>query len=600
MTGWELVLAGAARKRRPLSLRRKIMIHFTPAQAIYREQVTEKKRRGLLRRFLYFTGGVSIDLVDRYPWEKPKYLALAISVLVASAVSMMTMIIFLFGVFQKNMPVLENGVEMLRPQPFSPLGVIGIVLCAALWGCIMYALNWYFLIAMKKGEGFLKNVPAILIKVVFALTMGFMDTLPLQVGIFKDYLPAVKGELRVAYMEKMEISENEKIEAAETKNQAAGENLQRWQSGEPEAINSDPTVIDLRSKGAAIQKEDDDLRPAYRAANNRDWNAINTAQNKIQNLQAQITTLDQNIGEQGEELVRLQDEIKTLEREIRNRNAEINGRNRVLADLAGQKKEVENRISARYQEINDDRAVIGQRLMDEAKRAGNELGEVILSAKTAQSRSVLDGRVFESDNLVSNVIALGILEQGKGSFVETEIGKRVRLFSLLLAVVVMFIDLGPVIILLFLDKGACEFDPEQATLNEHFRITTEAEAFQQNYSEMAQIMERNKMELEMLRDKMEMQKQYGSLKIEMWQKVTDWYMEFNSILDSMWKRIDQDTSALVARTAEMTGENESLRETAIAFRKEMLRQFEETTDKMLFEFRNFIRSFDLSSPPTNQ
>jgi hypothetical protein len=386
------------------------------------------------------------------------------------------------------------------------------------------------------------------------------------------------------------------------KTQAARENLQRWQAGEPEAINSDPAVIDLRERGAAIQKRDNELRPAYRDANNRAWNAINAAQNTLHSLQLQAASFDQSDGEQGDGLILIQDEIKRLEREIRNRNAEISERNRALADLAAQKKDVEDRINARYQAISAGRAVIGQRILGESERVEAELEAVIQNAKKAQSTSALVGRIFGFDNLVSNDIALAVLTQGKGSLIESEIGKRVWQFSLLLTVVIMFIDLGPVIILLFLDKGACEFAIEQNNLNEHFRLKTETAAFQKNYPEMAQITERDEMEMLHWSGKMEMQKQYVFLEMdlgkEMLQKVFDSYTEFNSILDTMWRRLDQDTIALVARTKEI--ENEDLKKTTITFREELLRQFEETKNKMMLEFKNFIQSFSLSFPSTSR
>jgi hypothetical protein len=576
------------------------MSDFIPAEQVVtqafndQEQNSEKNpRMGLFRRFLFFTGGANIDLLNRYPWEKPKYLALALSVIIASAVSMITMIIALFGVLRENAPVLENGVENFRPQPFSPLGVIGIVLCAAVWGGIMYVLNWYFIIAMKIGGRFSKNILAMTIKIVFALAMSFMDTIPLQIALFKDYLPAVKNEKRVSYMEKMQLSEDSKIEAAEAKNQAAREDLQRWQTEEPESINRDPEVIDLRAKGVAIQKQEDELRPAYRDANNRAWNDINAAQNRLQSLRSWITALDQNAGEQNEELARVQDAAAKLEEEIRQRSAEISRRNRGLAELAGQKSDVEERLITRYQAIDADRAAIGQRLLEEVERGENAVEAAIQDAQKARSSSALAARAYEADDLVSSILALAVLAKGQGDFVETEIGKMVRQISFLLTVVIMFIDLGPVIILMFLDKGACEFALEQANLNAKFRITTEAEAFQQMYPETAQIIERSKLEMETRYDRLERKKQHGKLEMEMYQKITDWHTEFISILDSMRRRVEQDIDALIVRSGET--ENEAVKKMTIAYSEEMLRQFETTKDKMMLEFKNFIRSFTLSA-----
>jgi hypothetical protein len=162
----------------------------------------------------------------------------------------------------------------------------------------------------------------------------------------------------------------------------------------------------------------------------------------------------------------------------------------------------------------------------------------------------------------------------------------------------MFIDLGPVIILLFLDKGTCEFTLEQADLNERFRITTAAAAFQQIYPEIAQRIERGKLEEEMQGETQKMEIQHGKLVMIMQQKILDWYVEVNSIFDILCKKLDQEIDTLEARAAKTR--NEDIKKMLAAYSKEMLRQFEETKNKMMLEFSNFIRSLNLFSPSTNQ
>lgn len=563
----------------------------------FKEEMTSKAkpRPGLFRRFLYFTGGIPVSIVERYPLEQLKYLAVAWSAIVASAVSAVSMFLLLFGALRKNIPVMENGAEILKTRPYSPLGVTGILLGAIIWGCIIFAVNWFIIVSMKKGERFSKNALAVLTKIVIALTMGFMDTVPIQVAFFKDYLPPIKNEMRRQYLEEARLSEDNKIETVEAKNQAAREELLGWETGDPEAINRDPTVIDLRARGAAIQKRDDELRPAYREANNRAWREINTAQSRLSGLRAQIAAFDQNAGERNDELALLQGEAAKLEGEILSRNADIRWREGVLTDLAGQKREVEDQLQTRYQAIDAGRSVIERQLLGEAERTARDLEDTSRNVKNEQRTSSLAGMIYNSDSLASNVIALGVLANTRGSFIESAIGKMVRQTNFLIAVVIMILDLSPVIVLMFLDKGACEVHVEQDKLNAIYRIRAHTEAFQQVYPEMARIAESGKLEMEMRHDQVEMEIKKGELEMQMLQKTADWHMQFfNLTFDTTFKKVMQEIDVLAARAKE-TG-NEDIKKRVAAYIEEMLRQFEETKDKMMLEFRDFLRGCTPPSP----
>jgi hypothetical protein len=533
----------------------------------------KRQETGKFLKFIYAVGGANVELLEQYPTEKKKFIAIAAGVFITAGVSMLTMGIAIFSVARKNMVEVIDGVEKAVTVPFSPLAVTGILFAALIWGGIIFAIDWALVSTIRKdAKTTFKFILAVAWRLVVAVFLSFTVSRPLEVIVFRDYLPAIKNESQAEYLKNLETDIQEKIGAAEEKLKGADENLRQWNLEREGFYAKDPLVIDLRNKREQLTAQYDRDRPVYEEANRRSWNERTAAEQELAQITKEAALFENEaLNQTGRRrLAELQETASGQKKRILALNNEMAQRTRYLNSLRAQRQDIEERLTGRYLAIDGERALVTRELIDERDRLERELDELKAVAGQEGRRNALASQTFSFDNLVANIMALGPLLSDSGSFAKSGITRQARQLSILLMVLVMIIDTSPIVIKIFSRRGPYEYALEQIEENERFRLKTDAAVWRQYYPALAAMFK------------------VRELKEKDVKAMTDMHIQFYASLCNIQNQVEQHIHEIDRKTA--NEDNEEIKKIRHDGTQEILALFNETRNQMMADFKSFIRS----------
>lgn len=500
-----------------------------------------------LEKFFCILGGAKLSILKECPTEKNNFIAVGIGVLNTSLLSMFTMGYAISAVINGS---IDNWGLLIGFSVF--------------WGLIIFGIDWGLISTMRKKENYdFKNGSSLVLTTLFriavAVVISFTVSRPLEVIVFKDFLPLARREAQLNFQKDLNFDENQKVSNAEGDVTASEQNLETWnQQGRTDlgdndqtliALEKDKTLYDSRYKDFNTQKKNDDI-----ISNN----SIRDAQNSSNSIQSQINsklsvykTNSNNISSNNITIsnyrnsnLELQNDIKniennrdknTLQREITSNNNKIraleNSNNiisqnnksisseierlraeqapfsRTIKNEKRNKQNRENRLSQIDKQLSNtqDKVKTQNALLDKkAKAIADSLNIVKIKYETIndtiskKAEIVFDKNkkatsVFDKDNLINNLIAVGYLERWdkdeKADLGKKEISKKVKFIRWLLIILILIVDIAPIVIKLFIKRGMYDIITENNERKSQFEKESKSKVHEMEYPKLVALQE---------------------------------------------------------------------------------------------------------------
>jgi hypothetical protein len=195
-----------------------------------------------IEKFFAFFVGANIGVLEKCPsTERYKFIAVGIGVLNTALLSMFTMWFAMHSV--------APNTNVLFILPFS-----------IFWGLIIFGIDWGLIITMhrpkkfdwKSGTGFAFTT---LFRIVVAVLISLTVSKPLEVVLFKDYLPVAQLEMRKKYKNDLDAPYEEKEKHTQARLDSVNNQLNNLPAEIQQARTNDSRVQSLTSNITILEEE---------------------------------------------------------------------------------------------------------------------------------------------------------------------------------------------------------------------------------------------------------------------------------------------------------------------------------------------------------
>lgn len=229
----------------------------------------------VLEKIICYIGGADIDVLKTCPIDKQKFMVLGIGVLNTSILSMFTMGFAIYSV-----------TDISGKAVFYPLVFI------LFWGFIILSIDWGLLSTIHKKKKYdilsmIKFIITILFRLFVTLIISFTVSIPLEIIVFKDYLPIVKREMQVNYENKLD--DQHLLDKAE-------KSRERLEAIEDEILKLDTEKLyqeDFLLQTLSTEKEQ--LTAQYSSLKSRYDELINSSLARIAEAKRKISNIEKKI-----------------------------------------------------------------------------------------------------------------------------------------------------------------------------------------------------------------------------------------------------------------------------------------------------------------
>ncbi|MDR0306223.1 MAG: DUF4407 domain-containing protein [Chitinispirillales bacterium] len=388
-----------------------------------------------LREIICRIGGADLKILEKCPSEDNKFIAVGIGILNTVLLSMITMFFAIHSI--------GNGISYVLIAPIS-----------ILWGFIIFGIDWGLVTTIHKKQkaNVVEKIMAFfgfVFRVAVAVVISFTVSKPLEVLVFKDYLPTARHLMKVEYNEKLDAPNEKKIQEYNEKTSDNINQIEKLEIEKQEALKNDIVLQGLKENWDRLQKESEEFESA-RAQAQRNINRL-TEENKnykdnFPNWEAYKNKINDNDIEVSRQTI-IRNEARSSRDDRRNRLeiAKVDYKKRdstITADYKNRigKYEGQNQLLGEYREHISEKQIVDRR--------------------ENESISI----VFDRDNLITNIIAIGSLEKYKSdstaSPLERKIAENVFFVRLLLMILIMIVDMAPIVIKSLTKRGPYEVEKE--------------------------------------------------------------------------------------------------------------------------------------------
>ena len=435
-------------------------------------------------RTICFIGGADLNILKKCPNDRNKFIAIGIGVLNTALLSMLTMGYAIYSVINE-----EN---------LSLITILAILIFSIFWGFIIFGIDWGLISTIHKKRKYdLKSGTFLVLTAIFRLlvaaVISFTVSKPIEVLVFKEYLPVARREMQKDYQDKLNADEVGKEDNA-TQNLLDAENeLIQWSKDKDAKYEKDPIVKKLIEEKNSQISNYENLNARYKSLNSKSSQRQTSAQSSINSISRQISDI-----KNGRELVSdlEQQQINNLRNSmssyISTRNYErnqINLRNRELGALNSKIKSKQKEIDSRIEEIDEENKKITDQIIEKKNRLNIEKDSISNNANIVYNKNKEVSDVFEHNNLINNIIAIGYLEKWKNdpnaNLGEKEIAKKVIFVRWLLMILILIIDIAPIVIKLLIKRGSYEDEKEKIEENNKLKSQADIIAFSKYYPDKA-------------------------------------------------------------------------------------------------------------------
>lgn len=346
----------------------------------------------VLEKIICYIGGADIDVLKTCPIDKQKFMVLGIGVLNTSILSMFTMGFAIYSV-----------TDISGKAAFYPLVFI------LFWGFIILSIDWGLLSTIHKKKKYdilsmIKFIITILFRLFVTLIISFTVSIPLEIIVFKDYLPIVKREMQVNYENKLD--DQHLLDKAE-------KSRERLEAIEDEILKLDTEKLyqeDFLLQTLSTEKEQltaqySSLKSRYDELINSSLARIAEAKRKISNIEKKIVNSEE-VEETNNRLEKARHEYTEIQK---NENNEIKRRNAELERINQSIQEKQQEIQQRMRSIDSSYNIKYSELERIRNRSQQEHNTLVDGVKNNREQNKEISGIFCQDNLISNIVAMSYI-----------------------------------------------------------------------------------------------------------------------------------------------------------------------------------------------
>jgi hypothetical protein len=403
----------------------------------------------IITKQLCSLGGADISILDKCPpGERNKFLFSGMAILNTALLSAIMIGITIYSINKS-----------LDPLIIFIGGLVG--------GMIIFSIDRGLIATIHKKEKIDVGLfLGFLLRILISVVISFMISLPMEVIIFKDFLPMAHHKQRINFVTKMNGSKPDEKDAAQKKTEEADKELTNWIREQEEIYAKDAVLLTLNQERQVLLGQYNSSSRQYEELNRKSSERITSAQRsidaiqkelnqmsgseidnetqqRIQLLASQRASYNTTITAERNEMSRRANELNDLDRRIQNKQAEIAKRRE---DITAKNQEITRRLTERRKNVQD-----------EYNSIAREIEEYITENESAAD-------IFVQDNLINNLIALAYIESWKHDHKATDeekaIAERITQVRLLIMSVLLIIDVAPILIKLLFARGVYEAEKE--------------------------------------------------------------------------------------------------------------------------------------------
>lgn len=429
----------------------------------------------ILEKIICFIGGANLKILQKCPSDKIKFVAVGIGVLNTALLSMCTMGFAMYSIAKQS-------------------DILLIVLFSIFWGFIIFGIDWGLITTIHKKKNYdLKSSSVLVLTTMFrllvAIVISFTVSKPLEVLVFKDYLPTARNEMQEDYQKRLNSSYIERENTANANLTNVEDEIIKISDEKQKAYKEDPFVKQLTTEKNILQAQYNNLSNQYKELNSESSKKSSAAQKTINTIQSNINQIKNSASElssyQKQQISNLENSKQPHISNINFENGEIRRRNTALSTLNSKTIAKQGEINDRYSVINtdfDDKRTVLNTQHTRLKADKDSISKETTAKKTNNANV---SEVFMEDNLINNIIAIGYLEKWRNDpnaeFGEKEIADKVFFVSWLLVILIMIIDTAPIVIKLLVKRGCYEVEKEKIEIENEIRCQADTVAYNATY-----------------------------------------------------------------------------------------------------------------------
>jgi|GEM_PF-805260 len=557
-----------------------------------------------LQKIICFIGGANLKVLEKCPNDKNKFISVGIGVFNSAVMSMCTMGYAMYSVNNQSMNWL-------------------IVLFAVFWGFVLFGIDWGLVTTIHKKEKYTAKTRSVFwttafFRLLVAIALSFTISKPLEVLVFKDYLPMARRDLQIDYQQ----TRNKPLEQDEDRARSILHNTEQQLANIPQErqniYNQDSKLQQLIREEEQRQTAYEQRRTQYEPLNITSHQRVSTAQSQINEINRNITDIRQ-IGnltaiQQQQQIANLENSRQQQARIQDTENANIRSRNDRLAELNRQFTSKRNERIDRQQVLDadiDDRATV---LREQAARLTADKDSIFARTTAERARNEDASSPLDISSLINDIIAIQFIERWRddpnASIGEQKIARAVSFTRWLLMIVIMIVDTAPVVIKLLQPRGNYEEEKEKmkdvnsilrkAELAEKEKARKEkiiqCEADLTHYPNFANAISRIETRLKELNAQKDAEQNESNILQKAEENRLNTVVKsrenFNITIAKMIKKSSDEIHEVneMHKSVAKTHDNQKLKEIFIDYCEKMSEQLELTKNKMFEIHDEFIRS----------
>jgi hypothetical protein len=528
-------------------------------------------------QFICAVGGADTVVLKKCPAEKKKFLVIGAGVFMTASVSVITMFFALYSIVRKNEVEITGGIESVRQVPYKPGELAAILLAALFWGLVIFLIDFGLVSTFHKEEQTsFKSIGALVFRLAVAIVISFTVSLPLEVAVFRDYLPLIKREMQAGYQDKLGAGLRNSEAAIEDKVRDAGKDLVEWAEKINDMRRDDAMVQALSAKLDELQRQYNELRVQYGEADRKSYEVINAAQRSINQIQTDIRNIQHNGDEEDPADTRRVAELERSKapyiQKINAENQAVTRRNNALNAAKTSILDKEREIMERYRAIEDEQNVITRQLAGEKQRLEAEQAVLRREAEHEYRQNQAVSSVYIFDNLINNLNALAYLETRIDSpdFGERGIARKILQIRIILMILIMIIDISPVVLKLLAKRGPYEVMIENIKNRHIFRIKADEAAFEEHYPIYAAMVKE------------------GRIRMDQIEAIAGFHKDFNAEVDALRQQTQDEIYAVMKS---LDGEKcQGIRELLASYQEQLIERLQKTVTLMTGFFDRSVGS----------
>ncbi len=491
----------------------------------------------LITKFFCFLGGANLSILKDLPSEKNKFIAIGIGVFNTALLSVFTM-----GYAIKS--VINSEIE----SPFF------YILFSLFWGFIILGIDWGLITTMKKrskysGWQIFETFATTIFRLAIAVVISFTVSKPLEVMVMKEFLPLARRDAQLNFKKELNADDVTKVEKANASLQNQEAKVLDWiNNGENNLKTKDYTLNKLSDDKRSIESRISEFEKRKNHEDKLSNKRIADAQQYINSFQKQINQKNNDIELINNQIKELNN-VESLDASKKDKLFNLNSQktainNEVISIKSSQSKYIAirnterqnkrnrskhlSRLNAQLSNVNSDISSRNLTIEQQAKKVLDSLQvakrTVELKTDTIRKKAEVEFKknekatdVFDKDNLINNLIAVGYLQkwindsnsdQGK-----IEISKKAKQVSILLMILLIIVDIAPILIKLMMPYGPYDQIKENMEKKKQAESILQYAAFQKKYPEIAEVKAKEKVfktELEIIKSSYQETTKYSS------------------------------------------------------------------------------------------